>query len=128
MKTVVPFSPDAAGFPAPFVDGRVLGKDGAFAEVRWLVDTGAGTTVVPRWAAQQVGFDADAAEIRDAVTVEQTDPAAVPCGEFVVEAFGAAVVLDVLVANLPYGLLGRDVLEDYVVTYDGPAATLTVAD
>ena len=123
-----PFEPDADGLPAPFVRGTAASGGRPAAPLRFLIDSGANTTSLPLSAAARMRIDPAAATTIPTVGLERDRPLDVPSVEADLTVFGRRYRLDVLLLDLPYGLLGRDILRDYRVTFDGPAGTLAVAD
>ena len=112
--------------PAPVVRVLVTGEGGS-ATCEALLDTGADITVLPLGVAAAVGFNSATAETVEAGGFTD-DPADVPVGEFAVRLAGRDSEVWALVVDRPFALLGRDVLRHYVLTFDGPAERLTVAD
>ena len=127
MTRQFPFEPDADGLPAPFVRGTAASGGGPTVPLRFMIDSGANTTTLPLSAAARMRIDPAAAATVPTVGLERGRPLNTPVVEADLTVFGRRYRLDVLLLDLPYGLLGRDVLREYRVTLDGPAGTLAVA-
>ena len=112
--------------PAPVVDAEVSFGGGPPVRCEMIVDSGADTTVVPLHVAVAAGLDPAAAPTVEAQGFDG-EPIDTAAEEFSIAVFGTRHDVWALVTDLPYGLLGRDVLREYRVTLDGPAGTLTVA-
>ena len=95
--------------------------------VEFFLDTGADRTVVPLTAAVGVGFDPATAETRRSVAPDGVVTPR-PVGTFDLTVLGRRVSCICFVIHTGVGLLGRDVLQHFRITLDGPASTLTVED
>ena len=105
--------------PAPVIAARLRGPDSrAVSDMRMLIDTGADVTVLPLQAAYAVGAIAQPSPVPvqfysgEAVTYLQADLSL----EFLRYRFRGLFLL----AESEYGVLGRNVLNQLLVTLDGP--------
>jgi hypothetical protein len=115
---------ESVGFdpPAPLVRAVVRGPgDDEARDVPFLLGAGADTSLVPRAVAERVGARISASGIRLESYRGDTwmaDRAEVTI-EFLVYRFQA----EVLVSDVWYGILGRNILNLIVLTLDGPRLT-----
>ncbi len=119
---------EAAEFdpPAPVVRARISGPGGSVTDVPLLIDSGADVSVVPLSAANAVG----------AAIVRSATPIQVLSGQIIL-ADNAELALEFLrfrfrgtflVAESPYGVIGRNVLNGFRLTLDGPRLEWSIAD
>ena len=113
--------------PAPFLEIRVAATDQSRpAIVPALVDTGSDVTSIPLTVARALGLTPQGSVRVEGVTEEQirrqTFRAFVSLGPGEPESF------DVVGWHEDIALLGRDILNDYVLTLDGPNLTFTISE
>jgi len=119
---------EAAGFqpPAPVIRARVIGPAGARADVPLLLDSGADVSVIPRAAASAVGalVGRSTAAIQFLVGREIVLEEAELAVEFMRYRFRGAF----LVVDSSHGIIGRNILNGFALTLDGPRLEWAIAD
>ena len=117
------FAPPAAVLSLPV---RLTNR-GPVVRAGFLIDSGADRTAVPLVAAAVAGFDPATAETRRMLDYDGT-ATDVPAADFTLTLLGRPVGGVFVTVGTSYGLLGRDVLQFFRFTLDGPAGTLTIED
>jgi predicted aspartyl protease len=105
--------------PAAVARATVRGPNGRVVlDVPLLIDTGADVSVVPMQIARELGADIQ----RSDTTVELLDGSRLDAdaAELTIEILRFRFRGRYLVADAPYGVLGRNILNLLVLTLDGP--------
>lgn len=104
--------------PAPVVRVAVRGQGATPAIVPMLIDTGADVSVIPTIAAEAVG-----AQVHPSTVLVQSysgDQVLCDQAEMTVEFLRFRFRGRFLVADMEYGILGRNILNSLVLSLDGP--------
>lgn len=122
------YAADTPPAPAVLLDVCDPLTDGILrAGVSALLDTGAGQTVVPAELVAALGLTPDGEELvkgYDGVTTTRLTYLVRLAIRTLPPVNLSAIALD----DVPYVILGRDVLNRYTITLNGPAGRLTVSD
>ena len=120
-------TPFEKGTPGPYIKARITRGDGSNSvELPALLDTGSDITLVPRHTIEGLGLQlvTDDLELHDATGRTISD-----AGMYHARIeFGGLPVHDLGVAPTDSAIIyiGRDVLDDYIATFDGPRQSATV--
>jgi hypothetical protein len=117
---------EAAEFdpPAPVARSLVAGPSGTCPDVPLLIDSGADVSVIPQWAADEVGAEL----VHAGVILRFFDGSEESCDvahlrvQFLRFTFEGAFV----VTDGSHGILGRNILNRLALTLDGPRQLWTV--
>ena len=105
--------------PAPVAHASIGGPSGlVLSDIPLLIDTGADYTVVSRWAAERVGAMLRPSDIR--VRLYEGTQARCYTAELTVAFLRFRFKGPFLIADSEFGLIGRNVLNVLVCTFDGP--------
>jgi predicted aspartyl protease len=112
---------EAEGFqpPAPVVRAVVRSRNGSVRDVPLLIDTGADASVIPSSVASAAGAETRSAQ----AAIQAYDGTLVQCeqAELTVEFSRFRFRGPFLVTETDCGILGRNILNNVVLTLDGPA-------
>lgn len=120
-------SPLNDAYPAPYVTVRIE-HGGVVRELPALLDTGADITVVPALAVEALGLQqiSDDLELHDATGGVTFDApmyvADIQFDGFVVRRLAITITKHAAI------LIGRDVLNEYIATFDGPRGQFTLQE
>jgi hypothetical protein len=115
--------------PAPFIYVTVIAPDPRAGEVRYAripmqLDIGAALTVIPQRLMGELGLikfsEVGVGGFRHAPEVEDSFLVRLQIHEWEIEA------VEVILGDDSYGLLGRDVLNRFLLTLDGPGLNFTL--
>ena len=111
--------------PAPFMFAKVSASEAANPmNIHALLDTGADSSALPADVAELLGLQqVDAGFVGGINSPRALEPIFLA---FISIEDRPPIELEVYSFNLPFAILGRDVLNQYHITLDGPNQTLTI--